>query len=50
MMEKLINHAKQIGVVRLESHVRTINTSAINLYKKFGFEIEGTLKKNGKNW
>lgn len=48
MMEKLINHAKQIGVARLELHVRTINTSAINLYKKFGFEIEGTLKKCNK--
>ena len=48
MMEQLIDYAKQIGVGRLELHVRTNNTSAINLYKKFGFTTEGTLKKMAK--
>jgi len=48
MMEQLINHAKQIGVGRLDLFVITENARAINLYKKFGFEIEGTLKKCNK--
>ena len=45
MMEQIINYAKQIGVVRLDLFVITTNDRAIKLYKKFGFEIEGTLKK-----
>ena len=45
MMEQLINHAKQIGVGRLDLFVITTNERAINLYKKFGFQIEGALKK-----
>lgn len=45
MMEELINHAKNIGCIRLELHVRTDNHKAIKLYKKFGFEIEGEMKR-----
>jgi RimJ/RimL family protein N-acetyltransferase len=45
MMEELINHAKNIGCIRLELHVRTDNNMAIKLYKKFGFEIEGEMKR-----
>lgn len=33
------------GLARLELSVFTDNAVAIGLYKKFGFEIEGTLKK-----
>jgi RimJ/RimL family protein N-acetyltransferase len=45
MMEKLIDHAKDIGVIRLDLFVVTANDRAIKLYKKFGFKIEGTLRK-----
>jgi RimJ/RimL family protein N-acetyltransferase len=48
LMAQLINHARQIGVVRLELHVRVKNTTAIKLYQKFGFRIEGTLKNMAK--
>jgi len=41
-----------LNINRVELEVYCDNTSAINLYKKFGFEIEGTAKnyafKNGK--
>ena len=36
--------AKAIGVIRLELTVRLNNTSAISLYKKLGYEIEGIKK------
>lgn len=45
MMTDLINYAKKIGVIRLELRVRVDNVIAISLYKKFGFEIEGNIKK-----
>lgn len=35
-----------LNLKRLELQVNTDNPSAIHLYEKFGFEIEGTLKKN----
>jgi putative acetyltransferase len=34
-----------LNVLRLELDVYTDNEPAVRLYKKFGFEIEGTLKK-----
>lgn len=34
-----------LNLVRLELEVFTDNTPAIRLYQKFGFEIEGTLRK-----
>ncbi|MEK0285332.1 GNAT family N-acetyltransferase [Caldifermentibacillus hisashii] len=34
-----------LGLIRLELDVVVDNESAIHLYKKFGFEIEGRLKK-----
>lgn len=34
-----------INLVRLELEVYTDNEPAIRLYKKFGFEVEGTLRK-----
>ncbi len=33
-----------LGLTRIELEVNTDNPSAVNLYKKFGFEIEGTHK------
>ena len=34
-----------LNILRLELDVYTDNEPAVRLYKKFGFEIEGTLKK-----
>lgn len=42
LFKELENWAKTIGVIRLELTVRINNTSAISLYKKLGYEIEGT--------
>jgi L-phenylalanine/L-methionine N-acetyltransferase len=36
---------KWLNLVRIELTVYTDNTAAIALYKKFGFEIEGTMRK-----
>jgi RimJ/RimL family protein N-acetyltransferase len=41
LMERAINWAKEKGIVRLELEVYTENLSAIRLYEKFGFSIEG---------
>ena len=45
LFEKLIKWAKNNEISRLELTVMKHNERAINLYKKIGFEIEGT-KKN----
>lgn len=37
---------KWLNLTRLELEVYTDNERAIHLYKKFGFEIEGTLKQH----
>lgn len=37
--------ANSIGISRIEAKVRTTNEHAIALYKKFGYQIEGTRKK-----
>jgi putative acetyltransferase len=43
LMAALCEHADRwIGVLRLELTVFTDNAAAIHLYRKFGFEIEGT--------
>lgn len=42
LFKELENWAKTIGVIRLELTVRINNISAISLYKKLGYEIEGT--------
>ncbi|QWG36910.1 GNAT family N-acetyltransferase [Bacillus mycoides] len=41
LFKALENWAKTIGVIRLELTVRVNNTSAISLYEKLGYEIEG---------
>lgn len=42
LFEALENWAKEHGITRLELEVMTHNEAAIALYKKRGFEIEGT--------
>ena len=41
LLHAALNKAKEIGLTRIELTVREKNESAIALYKKFGFEIEG---------
>ncbi len=42
LMEKCISFCKDQNVKRIELTVVCENEKAVNLYKKFGFEIEGT--------
>jgi len=45
LMVAMCNYADAwIGALRLELTVYTDNAAAIHLYRKFGFEIEGTLR------
>lgn len=46
LFEQTIQWAKGVGVSRLELMVMTHNERAIHLYKKFGFQIEGTRKQS----
>lgn len=47
MMQAAIDLADQwLNLTRLELEVYTDNEPALRLYKKFGFEIEGTLKQD----
>ena len=45
MMEEIIDLANQEGYKRIELSVATENLGAIKLYKKVGFEEEGTMRK-----
>jgi RimJ/RimL family protein N-acetyltransferase len=44
MMEYIMNIAKEMGKTKLELEVRIDNLSAVHLYEKYGFELEGTIK------
>jgi L-phenylalanine/L-methionine N-acetyltransferase len=47
LMEAALNLADNwLNITRLELEVYTDNVPAIALYQKYGFEIEGTLKKH----
>jgi len=47
LLEAVIDLAENwLNLKRLELTVNTDNSSAIHLYEKFGFVIEGTLRKN----
>lgn len=48
LLQKVIEHAKTFGLEKIELNVYTSNVSAIGLYKKFGFEQEGLIKKYRK--
>ncbi|MDD3384058.1 MAG: GNAT family N-acetyltransferase [Bacilli bacterium] len=48
MMKTMVNYAKTTRLEIITLSVRTDNFAAINLYKKWGFEIIGTYKKNLK--
>lgn len=45
LLEKLIQHANTMGIIRLEALVRVSNERAVRLYQGFGFTIEGTRQK-----
>jgi putative acetyltransferase len=45
MLHQIILPWKERGILRLELGVSAINTKAIHIYEKAGFEKEGFLKK-----
>lgn len=45
LLQLMEQHAQNIGIQKIEASVRSNNTRALNLYKKFGYIIEGTRKK-----
>lgn len=45
LIERTLGAARAIGLSRIELTVRESNVNAIALYEKFGFEIEGLLRK-----
>jgi putative acetyltransferase len=45
MLQELLLFAKRVGFKRIELSTATINTKAIRLYEKSGFEKEGILRK-----
>ncbi len=48
LLSATLDHAQKIGLEKVELHVYTSNVSAIALYKKFGFQQEGVIKKYRK--
>ena len=47
LLKTVIMHSWDAGLKRIELEVFTTNTVAVNLYKKNGFELEGT-KRNAR--
>jgi RimJ/RimL family protein N-acetyltransferase len=45
LLSHLIDIAKELGLKKVHLTVRADNKRAIRLYSRFGFEIEGTFKK-----
>lgn len=48
LLSAVLAHAKKFGLEKVELNVYTSNPAAIALYKKFGFEQEGLIKKYRK--
>lgn len=48
LLASVLEHAKRFGLEKVELNVYTSNTPAIELYKKFGFEQEGLIRKYRK--
>lgn len=46
LMKSAIEEAKNIGFTKIELLVRIANERAVNLYKKYGFEIEGNIRND----
>lgn len=45
LVNELINKSKELGCIALTLEVRESNSIAQNLYKKFGFSVDGVRKK-----
>jgi RimJ/RimL family protein N-acetyltransferase len=45
MLQLMIEHAEQKGIVRIEAEVRVSNENGVRLYQKNGFKIEGVREK-----
>lgn len=48
LIERTLKAAALVGIERVELNVFCSNTRAINLYEKFGFQIEGHLRRARK--
>lgn len=48
LLSSVLDHAKKFGLEKVELNVYTSNAPAVALYKKFGFEQEGLIKKYRK--
>lgn len=48
LLSIVLDHAKETSLEKVELNVYTSNISAIALYKKFGFEQEGLIRKYRK--
>lgn len=48
LLSSVLDHAKKFGLEKVELNVYTSNTPTVALYKKFGFEQEGLIKKYRK--
>jgi ribosomal protein S18 acetylase RimI-like enzyme len=46
LLEESINWADSIGIQKICLHVLETNEKACELYKRYGFEVEGVLKKD----
>jgi RimJ/RimL family protein N-acetyltransferase len=45
MIQLMEEHAKKVGMLRIEAEVRTANVTGARLYQKHGFKIEGLREK-----
>lgn len=48
LLSSTLENAKTFGLEKVELHVYTTNTSAVALYKRFGFEQEGLIRRYRK--
>ena len=48
LLAAVLDHSKSFGLEKVELYVYTSNKSAIALYRKFGFEQEGLIRKYRK--
>ncbi len=48
LLSRVLDQAKKFGLEKVELNVYTTNTSAVALYKKFGFQQEGLIQRYRK--